>query len=1784
MPDDIMAIIDGFETQRPVAARATTVGNIAENPDTAARAMELSKASGVPPTVILDDVEGFEAQQKGDLASRLVGDNAYLSDFVLDNPMAPKLANDDYGTLDEVSSVVGRLGDEGALSRVASAFREGFDLEGLNREYQRLYNVTPELLKGFLLNPVTGSAIAAVPLSMAAFNSAIYGLSQGVGETARALGESDAWAQRLVRDVRGAIEANTAGPMLARGPIAPAVKKQINDAAQAWKVSESYVRAGQEPPVGLDQNIDKVKADQAKVEVDTLSEAVSVAQKSKLKERSEDMFADFIRTHQDGTIGISADAVRELYGDKVPDAADGLLGWAPRIAEQLEVALATGADVQVPVADWIARVDPAVEKQLKDFIRIRPEGINLDEVAKLAEYKASQIEGIETYHGSPAEFTEFSNEKIGTGEGAQVISYGHYLAEEKAVGTEYRDKLAPSMVDGELFDKNNPRHELADMLQYNYDPVKFLDTLRLDIETMQETNWPGDVQQIAKYKKWIEYIEAGDVPKLESAPSNLYKTKIKRKPEEFLDWDTDLSSQPAGQKILKDINPEFKALLDEYLDEHGQPAVDELTGKQFHQLLERYATEGELPGVEGNEANPHFKREASEFIHKMGIPGVKFLDNFSRTAGEGTRNYVVYDPKDIQITHRNDQVIESVRQAAALEPVLGKVEGKVGGEAASKLDATATPEAIAEREAFDKAAAIGMTVDQYKRYMRLIEKRTAEDIARAERRAAKEAEVRTSQLWKEREAEIRPEVVEQIQNRPPVAADEYLRNGVLFGEAQPESAKIGTEYLTKEQREALPPNYVSKKGMDPNDLASLFGYDSGAQMMQGLVDYNAERRASGMRPDDFRRRSITAEVERRLSEELGPQRAEILEEAKDAVLGETQVDLLHEETLQLGLKAGTEFSITKDQLRTWVAEKFDGLMLNEAKSDSFLSAAGRAGRDAEMGLLKSDFAEAFRQKQRQYIAVEMAKQARALEKSQKRLEKRMKPYSKREIPKQVSGEYANFVQSLMSQAGVKMKLLPDEIVRGLEAEGHANLDSFIAERSSFGEDFNVPEAYTPKQISAMTVGEWRDFNDAITSLDHNGREAKKINVAGEKIDYAEWRDEAINQLKQRPMRDIDKMGIAGRWLYKIDSTLTKPEELFAALDFREEMGPFFGAIVQPFEFSKAKAFTMIEDLSKRFKGLKEMNPLWEKTLTDTIPQDFIFDPRRGMDMKLTRWNLVKMMQNMGNKSNFEALAKGIASAAEGKLADRAQIDLTKARLKALVDQHATKDDWDFVQATMDLFEPFQKEVDVLNRNTTGKVAKWIEAEAMVTPHGTYRGGYFPLFPDKTRIIGEGIKEKAQPTGTGPLPVDYLRANTPKSYLKERTGGAYWVDITNGPAQMAGRMQQMIHDVAYRDFVIGAGKVLWDPKVMQAISDHYGVEYANQLKPWLKAVANEFTAPEAELSGWNETLGQIRINLIAHAIPLNYAVLGSPSVGTLNPKAFYNFMSNYKANMAQAMEKSKELPHLLYNMDRDINAAITQVVDSGGYTHYQRQAVQWLLKPMVWMEQQTRAVTWHDIFGEGKGMGLTDVQAASRADAVVRQRHGATSLGDLAPLLRNKSEFTRMATLFFGYFSNQYNWMRTVPDAVRQGDMQKVAKTLWGTVGVAAMFNAALFTKRKEEEGIFSFLGRAVAQIPMSMIPGLRDVWSLYSEGYKSTSPLVAAASNAGALLKDGYKFFTEPGTPKNMLKHTANVAGQVAGIPGMLQVGRTGQFAYDYATGAQRPKDLNEFMRGVFTGDSKLKK
>jgi hypothetical protein len=246
------------------------------------------------------------------------------------------------------------------------------------------------------------------------------------------------------------------------------------------------------------------------------------------------------------------------------------------------------------------------------------------------------LRGIRAYHGSPHKFDKFSMDRIGTGEGAQAYGHGLYFAENEGVARSYRDALAnPALLD--------PHTKAAQALQNYGSRDEAIRNLK------QIVGLSNPHPQTDATRKAIELLEGGVALKPQH-PGHMYEVNLRANPEQFLDWDRPL---PTYSPVASRVHDASRAILDRP-GGFGGPRNDakdtlialdrgHLTGQgAYHALARGQSKLGNLP-------NPG---AANQALLAEGIPGIKYLDQGSRSAGQGSSNYVVFDDSIIDILKR----------------------------------------------------------------------------------------------------------------------------------------------------------------------------------------------------------------------------------------------------------------------------------------------------------------------------------------------------------------------------------------------------------------------------------------------------------------------------------------------------------------------------------------------------------------------------------------------------------------------------------------------------------------------------------------------------------------------------------------------------------------------------------------------------------------------------------------------------------------------------------------------------------------------------------------------------------------------------------------------------------------------------------------------------------------------------------------------------------------------------------------------------------------------------
>jgi hypothetical protein len=329
-------------------------------------------------------------------------------------------------------------------------------------------------------------------------------------------------------------------------------------------------------------------------------------------------------------------------------------------------------------------------------------------VGGMAAPNAPRSEIIDAYHGSPHEFEQFSMDRIGTGEGAQVYGHGLYFAGNPEVARSYEKDLGRTVnFDGfPLNVGNRPNSGIATTGNENVDDLigafggdvnaaiadetRFLQTLDPNSESYKSTKRDLDV-----------LIDIKDRITVENKSGSFYNVNLNVEPEDLLDYNASLAEQsPKVRKQIESmlrmrepdgifINPDgtieqdvsgrmiydylaeierdkiYSAVdsmnkrLSELSDEIDSISVgyDQFTDPRGYDLKNEY---DRLLAERANFVGREDPREmASNRLRENGILGIQYLDGNSRAAGEGTRNYVIFDDSLIDTKRVNDQLTPS---------------------------------------------------------------------------------------------------------------------------------------------------------------------------------------------------------------------------------------------------------------------------------------------------------------------------------------------------------------------------------------------------------------------------------------------------------------------------------------------------------------------------------------------------------------------------------------------------------------------------------------------------------------------------------------------------------------------------------------------------------------------------------------------------------------------------------------------------------------------------------------------------------------------------------------------------------------------------------------------------------------------------------------------------------------------------------------------------------------------------------------------------------------------
>jgi hypothetical protein len=1123
-----------------------------------------------------------------------------------------------------------------------------------------------------------------------------------------------------------------------------------------------------------------------------------------------------------------------------------------------------------------------------------------------------------------------------------------------------------------------------------------------------------------------------------------------------------------------------------------------------------------------------------------------------------------------------------------------------------------------------RADSVGLTKKGYENYQKLVLERYRADLAAATERAQRQEKRRQTTEWKDNRAAMEKEVNADLSARRDVQADRFIGNGELGGVKSKQRFTLREADLTPEQKAGLPAHYVSKNGLPKDGVAGLVGYGSGDEMIRELTAYRAA--AQGKSPMKAFQDFVSLETDRRMEAKYGHLDGNIMTEAANRAFSETDMNILHDGTMNVALRQGIT-TVDKEAIRKGAMEDVAKMKVGQLSSDSLKNLSARHGREAQRALAAQDDAKALPAMQAQTLAAEMANQVARAEGEVQEFLKAHKRYSQRALSS-VAQDSLNWVHWIYDRVGIG-KRDPRDIANELNAAASNTLEAFVKEKSMGMVEMPVwPELYTDfrRPMADLTMAEFRALKQSVEALIHNGREELKV--------YKGTEGETIANIREQMKEQLEKLGTVNYTNYggkrsgaQLPRTLLAShlqlENVFNRWDEFDPMGVWNQYGIRPLIEGSNNSDALRKQYSERLRELGKAdrkarvnlyqdveNPLFRQPDDRGATADETTGKPTGPLIRFNRANLRIVMLNMGNDSNFVKMAKGYG--------------LERAAIKAWVDQHATKADWEFVQGVWNIFSDIKVEADRMYRHLTGVAPESIPAVPITGMHGTYAGGYFP-------VIWHEIFKGNSPKLFGLRGLDegtlgdqgYTKATTPAGYTINRVN--YAAPISLSFDAVPNRMMQMLHDIALRPAVINANKFFGDAGVRRAIRNHAGKEYEDLLDPYLRDVANVqnfMSKSQAEFETWSSFLRQ---NMVSTLIGIPTAmkhlptamVLSMKEVGPLNwLKALKSLVSidpvTGERNYQFAMRSSEELQRRDRNAFESLYGA-TGTLSMGAGRTAGGQAVAALLgqrkgdqfdtlrslvqnyasKPIAWSDKFSSVPTWLAAYEKAMKEGNTHGDGVYLADRAVRRAHGSSAITSKPQAMRTMSPWF---TTFFNFFNDIGN--RQVEALWRAGDnfgLTNPDKKI-GAMRAAGVLSADMFAyvlwpaiieqmvSPMDHDQNTPYAIRWAEDVGMTLCSswvGVRDIANAVMNG---KDPSVGLWGSATKEITDILRDITEK--KKNnewwgkVIKDSLGAGGLLGGVV-PLQAGSAAKYLVNVGLGAAHPRDAWDWLQGLRYGTNK---
>ena len=1090
-------------------------------------------------------------------------------------------------------------------------------------------------------------------------------------------------------------------------------------------------------------------------------------------------------------------------------------------------------------------------------------------------------------------------------------------------------------------------------------------------------------------------------------------------------------------------------------------------------------------------------------------------------------------------------------------------------------------------------------------------------LGNARSRVLKEMQSKTADIRKG----VREEVAAEVQNDRVYKAMEFLKRGVAMDENGQEIQALAghklkiadVKALYPESKESLTPapdlaklgygkyGMLAEDGLSPDLVASMFEFESGDQLVRSLLEA----------------KPIKEEIDERTDNRMLEEYADLMDpasielEVQKALHNEARARFVAVELRYLA-KATQPARLMIQAAKTAAKSLIGNKVIAEIRPRDYTLAEARAAKESTKASKAGKTTEAAKAKQNQLLNNQLALEA---------------VVARKEIDKAIDG----FTKIFKADAKMAKNRNIDLVNAARFILGHYSLGPRDVEPAKFVEQLKAynPDLYAdiepilleatagPRNYKKLTLNEFRTMKEIVDALWFQSKRENEVMIEGKAV--------ALNSIIEDLNKRLEEIGVpaevagermapgkkekAIRALYNAKALTRKVEHWADATDGPGGPGPFTNYIWRPL---RAALDQYRVDRNRYVKDYVDMISKLDLPVQKiNAPElNYTFGNENG---GIGKAEILGALMHIGNDSNMKKL---LAGRGWGQINEDGSVDTSRWNtfMNRMIDEGVlTKADFDFVQSVWDLNEELKPMAQEAHREIFGYYFKEVEARPVVTPFGTYRGGYVPAKTDpfivrdaqrqaKMEQLESDFRQSMPSTGAGftKARVEY---NKPLS-LDIRVMAKHIDDVIR-----FARVQPTIRDtlkiLRKRDFADTITRI--DPTVIE-----------DMLIPWLNRSARQITSEvgmnRSVDNFWRAVRNRTGIGIMfANITNALQQVTGFfPALLKVEGKYMKSALADYmKSPTAQAEFVAELSPFMADRMSNQMVEVQDMMNDllinptkfdkiqkwSNKHGYFLQQAFQNFVDVVTWVGSYNQTVAE---LGVDVGEEAASKEAIKRADAAVRMTQSSLQPEDLSAF-EVGSPFYKTLIQFSGYFNmianlNANEYIKIFRDLGWRGNKGKLFMTYLLGFGLPMLAADAIVRSLgggwddDDDDGYMdvfmswffgSQLRGAVALVPFgtaATVPFNAFNNKPYDDRM-TTSPSVSTLEGATVgVVKAGINI-ADPDkevTGKNV-RDILTMISLATGIP-VTVLGRPIGYAIDVERGKIKPTSDVDYIRGLATG------